>query len=313
MAIKFENLDRQVQILKQRNLIIEDEEKAKQLLLRSNYYDVVNGYSKFFQLINDRFEDGTTFEELYKVYMLDKDMKALFLRKIVKIEAALRANIAYVFSENHRGGYDFLKTTSFSNKDVLNLPSLIARLSATINNHKTRKHHAISHYYKNYKTVPFWVLVNFLDFGALRIFYTHMLQSERDIVADNINKSFEIEYGYRINLSPREIDSFLNNIIEVRNICAHDNRLISHLCQKNIVYFPDIHTQCGIKDIEPKQSLYHVYLIMIVFLPKEQFGNLTKALKKRMKNLNSSLKKTMSPYDANSIIKHFGFPKNWYS
>lgn len=46
----FSTLTEQVDILKSRGMIIEDEEKAKCILLRENYYNVINGYKKPFLL-----------------------------------------------------------------------------------------------------------------------------------------------------------------------------------------------------------------------------------------------------------------------
>ena len=43
----FKNLDEQIEILKSRGLTIEDEEKAKNVLLRENYF-FINGYRHMF-------------------------------------------------------------------------------------------------------------------------------------------------------------------------------------------------------------------------------------------------------------------------
>ena len=43
----FKNLDEQIEILKSRNLIIEDEVTAKNVLLRENYF-FLNGYRQMF-------------------------------------------------------------------------------------------------------------------------------------------------------------------------------------------------------------------------------------------------------------------------
>lgn len=45
----FKNLNDQISILSNRGLRINDYEKCKQYLLTNNYYNIINGYSKFFQ------------------------------------------------------------------------------------------------------------------------------------------------------------------------------------------------------------------------------------------------------------------------
>ena len=42
----FKTLDEQIQLLHNRNLIINDEDYAKKYLLSNNYYNIINGYSK---------------------------------------------------------------------------------------------------------------------------------------------------------------------------------------------------------------------------------------------------------------------------
>lgn len=44
----FKRYDEQVEILKLRNLTIADEEKAISILSKVNYYNLINGYKKYF-------------------------------------------------------------------------------------------------------------------------------------------------------------------------------------------------------------------------------------------------------------------------
>ena len=44
----FKTLDKQITIIKGRDPSIKDEGKTKQELLSQNYYNLINGYAKFF-------------------------------------------------------------------------------------------------------------------------------------------------------------------------------------------------------------------------------------------------------------------------
>lgn len=44
---EFKTIDEQIQILLDRNLIINDVDKAKAYLLSQNYYNIINGYANF--------------------------------------------------------------------------------------------------------------------------------------------------------------------------------------------------------------------------------------------------------------------------
>ena len=62
----FKTLDEQIQILRSRGLAVTDEEKAKNILLRENYF-FISGYRHLFMKSwkDKNFIQGTTFEELY--------------------------------------------------------------------------------------------------------------------------------------------------------------------------------------------------------------------------------------------------------
>ena len=62
---QFKTLDEQIQILREKNLIIEDEQKTKDILLRENYF-FISGYRHLFMNspLDRKFITGTTFREL---------------------------------------------------------------------------------------------------------------------------------------------------------------------------------------------------------------------------------------------------------
>ena len=69
----FKTLDQQLKILEDRNLKFNDKKEAKQYLLKYNYYNVVNAYSKFF--INsdtNKYYDDVYFEDILEIHHFDK-------------------------------------------------------------------------------------------------------------------------------------------------------------------------------------------------------------------------------------------------
>ena len=81
----FRTLDEQVNILKDRGLIIFDLEKAKKILLKENYF-FISGYRHFFETSKDKFIKGTTFEELYGIFLFDRKLRNIFFKKLLVIE-----------------------------------------------------------------------------------------------------------------------------------------------------------------------------------------------------------------------------------
>ena len=87
MASKvFKNLNEQIEILKNRGLVIQNETVAKNILLRENYF-FINGYRHLFakEAGTDTFLDGTTFDELYATFSFDRKIRNIFFRYILDI------------------------------------------------------------------------------------------------------------------------------------------------------------------------------------------------------------------------------------
>lgn len=102
MTKTFKTIDEQLEILKDRNLVIDDELLARQSLSFYGYYEIVNGYKQFLlntQAETERFTDGETFSHLLSLYQLDKEFRNGIMEATLEIELVLRTAIAYVIAE----------------------------------------------------------------------------------------------------------------------------------------------------------------------------------------------------------------------
>ncbi len=79
----FKNLDEQVEIMRSKGLIINDEESTKEILLRENYF-FINGYRHMFTAGDkDKFIPGTTFEEMYATFLFDRYIRNIMFKYIL--------------------------------------------------------------------------------------------------------------------------------------------------------------------------------------------------------------------------------------
>ena len=103
MLKEFKTIDEQIEILKKRGLVFDDEEFAKEKLLETNYYNTINGYKKLFVATdvngNEIFKNNAKYEELFYLSELDRSMRTVYLENILKIENRLKTLVAYYFSE----------------------------------------------------------------------------------------------------------------------------------------------------------------------------------------------------------------------
>ena len=84
MEKRFKNLEEQIEILKSKGLIIEEEESVKEILLRENYF-FINGYRYPLMKSNKekRFLEGATFDELYSIFLFDRNIRNVFFKNIL--------------------------------------------------------------------------------------------------------------------------------------------------------------------------------------------------------------------------------------
>lgn len=96
---QFLTYDEQITFLeKQKGLIISDKEYARRTLLKIGYFPLINGYKEVFkQSINDQFQKGTTFEDIYELYSFDNELRNIFLKYILMAERNIKSSLSYHF------------------------------------------------------------------------------------------------------------------------------------------------------------------------------------------------------------------------
>ena len=211
--------EQQIEKLKNKGLIIKNEDSAIQFLKLEGYYNVINGYSPSFKTKRGFFCKGTTFEDVCCLYAFDKDLRSIIYKRTSSIETHMKALIAHEFSRAH--GVDekaYLKPECFTSrtKAAGAVSRLIDECNTTItealnrNSNKYRQY--IDHNYNTHGHVPLWVLIRALSFGTISIFYKNMIESEKDLIA----QSYHVTAGQLANM--------LEVVVSFRNIVAHGER-----------------------------------------------------------------------------------------
>lgn len=312
MTKPFKSIDDQYNLLLSRGLSFTDEQNAKTYLLRYNYYNILNSYGKFFTSTTDDFLPNTNFDEITQVHIFDNEIKNILFKSILQAEKHLKSIISYYFSEAHQDqSYSYLIATNFRNNDILKISPLISNLSNIIAKYKSKDfQNSIKHYINYHDNVPLWVLSNYMSFGQIIIFYKHMNLSEQNKVAKEFSKflrqNLEIP---SIRLEVSELITILDNILEVRNIVAHNNRLLDFRCKRNIPYIHNLHCKYTNNPNSPRQDVYHVLIALQCLLTKNQYAQLHNSIRSRAKNFNRKL----STIPCNMILQSLGFPIDWFN
>jgi len=104
----------QLQQLKSRSLLFDSDAKTVHLLEKISYYRL-SGY--WYPLLADKqahlFRVGSNFEDAFKLYCFDRELRQLVLGELEKIEVSIRAKMTYILSQKH-GAFWFQQQNLFS-------------------------------------------------------------------------------------------------------------------------------------------------------------------------------------------------------
>lgn len=232
----FLTIDEQVERLKTRGLSVDAETPS--ILLREGYYSIVNGYKTPFidaeateKAGDDRYNSGTSFNDLYALFCFDRDLREITFKHLVQVEATMRTVCSHTFAENHREKDAYLIQGNFCTSEeyrefgLKNYMDNLLKLQTTLYHVASKsRDDSIAHYRKR-GNVPLWVLSKALTFGNVEHFFHMMNPREKEVACRRIVEATNRDGDGHSYLSPKQVRLSLNSIVKFRNICAHDERL----------------------------------------------------------------------------------------
>ena len=297
---EFRTLDEQINILRNKGLTINDEEAAKEVLLRENYF-FVNGYRNILYTKDRKFIKGTTFEELYSVFLFDRTFRNILFKNLLIIENNIKSIISYQLSKKY--GYreaDYLKPSNFNQdfKDSRRVIDVINKMKRQIRVNGD-KHTATSHYINKYGYIPLWILVKVLSFGLINELYGILKEEDRKEIADI--------YG----LDPETLKVYLSLLANYRNLCAHEDIVYEHRTQVSI---PDTiyHERLNIEKYEGeyvkgKNDMFAVVIMFKTLLSKSKFSDFMDEVNRAIKVFD----KNVGIIENDVLLERMGFPSNY--
>ena len=297
----FKTIEEQIDILKSKGLIVEDYDKAKEILLRENYF-FLNGYrSPFLVTGSKRFVDGATFEELYALFTFDRYFRNIIFKNILIVENNYKSIYSYVMSRKY--GYkekDYLNPNNFvkgkeKNRQINDLIRKVKR-QIRINGYQ---HEATSHYINNYGYIPLWVGVKVLSFGLMSEMYTVLKDEDKD----------EIASYYK--LSGDELSDYLSILSNYRNLCAHEDIVFNHETQKGIDE-TRFHNLLNIPKVDD-EYIYGVHDIFALIIILKQVLTFTD-FKMMMNEIDYEidwLSSKLRSISVQKVLYRMGFPDNY--
>ncbi len=270
----------QIENLKSIGLTIEDEEKAISFLNDVSYFRVIKAYSLGLKPKNGNYYNGVTFEQIINLYKFNSHFRQLLFTVIERVEVNLRCRIANYFSEKY-GVLGYEDSDNFENPEYHNL--FLEDIEQEI------KRNSKSPFVKNFQTnysdgkIPMYALVELFSFGTLSKFYKNMKNEDKKAIAS----MYGVGYTY--------LESWIESIAYVRNLCAHYGRLYNAKLSKTPMLYKQ-YQKDGIKNIR----IFGVLICISYLIPHDEHW------KEFIEKLNFYIEKY-----PNVLIETMGFPENW--
>lgn len=283
------NYQEQLDLLIQRGLTVDDPDKAIHLLENLSYYRL-SGY--LYPMLAEpkckhEFKKNSTFENAFKIYCFDRELKQLLYGEIEKIEVSFRSKITYVLSHKY-DAFWYTHERLFKNSDVhfqsLNGTSKMANEST--------EDFAVN-YKKNYVNsyLPSWMALELITFTHLSKLYSNIRDS---------SAKTDIAKFYGVNTPI--IENWLYILTYTRNICAHHSRFWNRRLSYSVAKFKNEPIYDWINTSGVTKNSSYAYICIIKYLINRVNPNNT---------FKEKLLLLFDKYSNIDIYKSMSFQNNW--
>lgn len=164
------------------------------------------------------------FEHILGLYLFNARFRQLLFPEIEKIEINLKCRMANSFSQEY-GVLGYKDMDNFTNENYH--LAFMKDIEAEIR--RNSKAPFVKNFREQYEggDLPFYALVEIISFGTLSKIFKNMINKDKK----NIAKDFGIGYTY--------LESWIEHLAYVRNICAHYGRLYNAKFSKTPILYKE--------------------------------------------------------------------------
>ena len=275
------SVEGQLQKLKERGCIVENEQQAVQTLTNINYYRLAYYFSVFLEA-KSCYREGTTFCRVVRIYDFDRRLRNLLLEVLEEIEIAMRAYVSNLHAAKYgASGYMNIGSFDFRHNHKAFLQKIERLVEANYDSGMVMHH--VKKYGGNF---PLWAIMELFSFGMLCVFFEDMKPEDREEIAKD-----------RFGVSTGMLISWLNNLSDLRNHCAHYHRLYG----SRLGRVPSKPAFLGENFRMNDMVFDYITVIKAAYCRKNDWS----------RAFVEPLKKLLSEYGEDVDLKDLGFPPNW--
>jgi len=285
----------QLLLLKKRGLFVENDTKALHLLQHISYYRL-SGY--WYPLLQEpknlhRFKPSASFNNAFKLYCFDRELRQIVLGEIEKIEVAVRAQMINTLSQAF-GPLWYTDRARFSNRRSRH-ERVLLKLSEEFENSQEEFILAFRRKYSD-PYPPCWIVMEIASFGQISTLYS-------DMRGGKSKRAIAKHFG----LDDTTFASWLHCLVYLRNLCAHHSRFWNRkfgvspqIPTSTIMPWLSAETMITIKGSNNRKSNNRAFYMLSILLYLLQTVNPKSTFRKKFFNLTSKY--------PNIDIAAMGFP-----
>lgn len=167
---------------------------------------------------NKPFEPGTTYQDIVRLYECDAALRDVCFSAVGRFELLLRNRISEVLSGQF-GSHPYSNPSAFADPEKHRMA--LNKIREVFRNSRDERARHYRRTYTEPSLPPIWMLKEFLTFGTSARFYATLANSIRG----EIGKAFEVP-------ALSVFDSWVPAFVDLRNVCAHHDRLFNRRFQK---------------------------------------------------------------------------------
>lgn len=210
----------QVRRMRDRGLVIEDEDEAVAWLSDMNYYRL-RGY--WITLERDgMFLPGTTLSDIREIYRLDQGLRLWLWHAIGPIEIKARTSFAYHLGRAC-GPLAHMTPGLFFN-DGAHARSM-SRYKKELSRAERDGVPCVVHNLHKYGDLPVWAAVEIMSMGTVSQLYGNL--SDRASYPDGMTVARAIARDF--DIKPFLLKSWLRHLTYIRNLCGHHSRIYNRV------------------------------------------------------------------------------------
>lgn len=246
----------QIEKLRSQNMIILNEDFAKEQLQQCGYSNLIKSYRDPYTLVSNGrkiYRSGITFEQVLSLYTLDKNLRNAVMSAMLDLEEHIKEAAADVVASSFGVHQDrYLQFRNYRDKSKRKRRFSLAGILETMQKTLKTDKNPIFHYSSVHGIVPPWILFKSIYFSTIVNFIHQFKPAEQKEMVRHLYDISNLAIPETV--FPELMTDTLFICLEYRNLAAHGGRIYNYECKNKL------------RVIQNTNSNFHGFSLLLLLL-----------------------------------------------